>query len=112
MGRPPRVAIGNVVYHVINRANSRMLIFKKDGDYQAFEQILEEAKEKYPMRILAYCLMPNHWHLVLYPTSDEDLPRFMRWITLTHTQRWHARYNNIGYGHLYQGRYKSFPVQK
>ena len=112
MGRSPRAAIGNMVYHVINRANGRMTIFRKDKDYEAFEEILVEAKKKYPMRVISYCLMPNHWHLVLYPAGDEELPRFMRWVTLTHTQRWHAHYKNIGSGHLYQGRYKSFPVQK
>lgn len=73
--------------------------------------ILKEAKEKQRMRILADCLMPNHWHLALYPYEDGDLSNFLRWLTLTHTQRWHAHYKSIGYGHLYQGRYKSFPVQ-
>lgn len=89
-----------MVYHVLNRANGRMKIFRKDKDYEAFEHILEEAKVKHPMHILAYCLMPNHWHLVLCPPGDDDLPRFMRWVTLTHTQRWHAHYQSIGYGHL------------
>lgn len=89
-----------------------MTIFKKEEDYGAFEKVLVEAKERYPMRILAYSLMPNHWHLVLYPQFDEAMPLFMRWLTLTHTQRWHAAHKTIGYGHLYQGRYKSFPVQK
>ena len=63
------------------------------------------------MRILSYCLMPNHWHLLLYPRNDNDMPHFMRWLGLTHTQRWHAAHKTVGYGHLYQGRYKSFPVQ-
>lgn len=111
MARTPRNAIGDMVYHVLNRANGRMRIFQKGRDYQAFEKLLAEAKGKYPMRILAYCLMPNHWHLLLYPRSDHDLSRFMRWLGLTHTQRWHAAHKTIGYGHLYQGRYKSFPVQ-
>jgi putative transposase len=88
-----------------------MQIFRKDEDYQAFEKLLAEAKEKYPMRILSYCLMPNHWHLLLYPQGNEDMPRYMRWLGLTHTQRWHAAHKTIGYGHIYQGRYKSFPVQ-
>lgn len=112
MGRPLRTDIGNIVYHILNRANGRMTMFKKPKDYQAFEHILAEAKEKYPMRILAYCVMPNHWHLVVHPKTDGQLAPFMRWLTLTHAQRWHAHYQNIGYGHLYQGRYKSFPVQK
>lgn len=112
MGRPPRLAVGNIVYHVLNRANGRLKIFEQDKDYQAFEKILGEAKKKYPMRILAYCLMPNHWHLVLFPKYDGDLSNFMRWATLTHTQRWHAFHKSTGYGHLYQGRFKSFPVQE
>ena len=64
------------------------------------------------MRILAYCFMPNHWHLVLWPHTGPDLSRFVRWFTLTHTQRWHAHYHNTGTGHLYQGRFKSFPVEE
>src|SRR5690349_16171191 len=63
------------------------------------------------MRTLAYCVMPNHWHLVLWPRRDEDLSRFMAWVTLTHTQRWHAYRQSAGNGHVYQGRFKSFPVQ-
>lgn len=112
MARILRSPIGDTIYHAFNRANGRMQIFHKNKDYQAFEKILEEAQEKYSMRILAYCLMPNHWHLVLHPRQDNDMPQFMRWLTLTHTQRWHAHYKSTGYGHLYQGRYKSFPVQK
>lgn len=112
MPRAPRSIIGNTVYHVLNRANARMQIFEKEKDYEAFENVLIEAKEKYPMRTLAYCMMPNHWHFVLYPKKDGDLALFMRWLTLTHTQRWLVHRNMIGYGHLYQGRYKSFPVQK
>lgn len=111
MARTPRSAVGNVVYHVLNRANGRMRIFRKDRDYEAFEKVLKDAKERYQVRILSYCLMPNHWHLLLYPRVGGDMPRFMRWLGLTHTQRWHTAHKTIGYGHLYQGRYKSFPVQ-
>ena len=112
MPRPPRKIEGNIIYHVLNRANARMQIFEKEKDYLAFEKILAEAKEKYPMRVLAYCLMPNHWHFVLYPKESKDLALFMRWLTLTHTQRWLVHRDMVGYGHLYQGRYKSFPVQE
>lgn len=112
MGRSPRVDIGNEVYHVLNRANARMTIFEKDKDYEAFELILKEAKGRYLMRVLAYCLMPNHWHFILHPNGDGDLNKFMQWLTLTHTQRWHTHYHSVGYGHLYQGRYKSFLIQK
>jgi putative transposase len=112
MGRPPRAATGGVVYHVLNRANARARIFDDDADYAAFLRIAAEAVERISMRLLAYCLMPNHWHLVLYPRNDGDLSRFTGWLTLTHTQRWHAHRHTAGHGHVYQGRFKSFPVQK
>jgi putative transposase len=113
MGRAPRSAVGGIVYHVLNRANARARILRTDGDYQALERILEQAAGRYPVRVLAYCLMPNHWHLVLHPEEGADgaLSAFMHWITLTHTQRWHAHRDSSGTGHLYQGRFKSFPVQ-
>ena len=111
MGRPPRAAQGGLIYHVLNRANARMQIFDDAEDYAAFERILEEAVERTPMRLLAYCLMPNHWHLVLWPEKDDQLSRFTGWLTLTHTQRWHAHRHSTGSGHVYQGRFKSFPVQ-
>ena len=100
-----------MVFHVLNRGNARARIFHKDADYLAFERILGEAKERYDMRVLTYCLMPNHWHLVLWPRHEGDLSRFMGWLTLTHTQRWHAQRGTGGTGHVYQGRFKSFPVQ-
>jgi putative transposase len=112
MGRPRRLAPGGLVYHVLNRANARRPIFKKDEDYRAFERVLEAVQERVAMRILAYCLMPNHWHLVLWPRKDGDLSTFMRLLTLTHTQRWHAHRHSAGTGHLYQGRFKSFIVEQ
>lgn len=111
MPRPPRASIGGVVYHVLNRANARMTIFDKCGDYAAFEDILEAARQRTRTRVLAYCLMPNHWHLVLWPRADGELSEFAHWLTLTHTQRWHAHRGTVGSGHVYQGRFKSFPVQ-
>ena len=111
MGRPYRVALGGYVYHVLNRANGRLPIFQKEGDYAAFERVLGEALEHVPgFRLLAYCLMPNHWHLVVWPRRDGELSDFGHWLTLTHTQRWHAHYHDVGMGHLYQGRFKSFPI--
>jgi putative transposase len=112
MGRPLRTSLGGYVYHILNRGNGRATLFHKDGDYAAFLQVLAETQTHVPtMRLLAYCLMPNHWHLVLWPQADGELADFMHWLTLTHTQRWHAHYHNVGGGHLYQGRYKSFPVE-
>ena len=110
MPRNARVDVGGEVYHVINRANGRLRIFNKDEDYQLFEKLLLETKELIGMRILAYELMPNHWHLVLYPKNDGDLGAFMHRLSNAHTRKVHARTNTNGSGHLYQGRYKSFLV--
>src|SRR5260370_32063674 len=112
MPRRPRVAPGGFAYHAINRAVARLPLFQKDGDYAAFERVLAEAMQKNPIRLLGYCLMPNHWHFVLWPQRDGQLTAFLRWLTHTHTQRWHAHYHSAGTGHLYQGRFKSFPVQE
>jgi putative transposase len=111
MGRPQRISKGGIVYHALNRANGRLRIFKKQQDFEAFEAILADGVERYAMRLCGYCIMGNHWHLVLWPRADGDLTAFMRWVTVTHTQRWHAAHGTSGTGHVYQGRFKSFPVQ-
>lgn len=112
MARRLRVNAGGYVYHALNRANARMRIFSTDGDYAAFEHVLAQACERTRMRLLSYCLMPNHWHLVLWPRDDGDLSLFMGWLTMTHAQRWHTHHQTVGTGHLYQGRFKSFLVQR
>jgi putative transposase len=86
-------------------------LFEKVGDYAAFLRVMVEAHEQHPIRILSYCVMPNHWHMVLWPRHDGDLTEFVRWMTHTHTMRWHAHYHTAGTGHLYQGRFKSFPIE-
>jgi putative transposase len=111
MGRVSRIDKGDMFYHVINRANFRSLLFANDSEYSDFMEILKRALLIVPMRIIAYCLMPNHWHMVLYPINDGDLSKFMQWITLTHTQRYHTKTKTEGYGHIYQGRYKSFLIE-
>ncbi len=111
MPRLKRIAKGNIVYHVLNRANGRLRIFRKQGDFMAFEQVIAEALERFDMRLCGYCIMGSHWHLVLWPRNDGDLSDFMKWLTVTHSHRWHQAHDTVGVGHLYQGRFKSFPVQ-
>jgi len=89
-----------------------MTIFRSDADFEAFERVLLEAIERSGTRLLSYCLMPNHWHLVVWPKDDGELSEFVGWLTLTHTQRWHAFRQSIGTGHVYQGRFKSFPIEE
>jgi len=106
-----RYAPGGLVYHVLNRGVGRQQLFFSDDDYLAFERVIVETLEKHEMRILSYCSMPNHWHFVLWPANDGDLARFMQRLTITHVTRWQKNYNMVGYGHMYQGRFKSFPVE-
>ena len=111
MGRKPRVGPGGWIYHVMNRAAGRMRMLKTPEDFAAFERIMREAHARCPLRILSYCLLGNHWHIVAWPREDGDLTAYFRWLTHTHARRWRVAHNTVGDGHLYQGRYKSFPVQ-
>ena len=86
-------------------------MFNTEKEYKHFESLLTEAKELTDMRILAYCVMPNHWHLVLFPHTDTVLGEFMGWLTSTHVRQYRTTTKTVGYGHLYQDRYKSFPVE-
>ena len=83
MGRALRKAAGGVIYHALNRANARLPIFQDDADYAAFENVLTESVERFGTKLLAWCVMPNHWHLLLWPSRDGELSEFVRWLTLT-----------------------------
>jgi putative transposase len=111
MPRTARAIEAGLIYHVLNRGNARMKIFEDDADYQAFEQVLAEGLTRYPVELFTYCLMPNHWHLVVRPQTDEALGRLMGWVGVTHVRRHHKRHPRRGGGHLYQGRFKAFPVE-
>jgi putative transposase len=112
MPRRARSLVGGYAYHVLNRANGRLRLFRKDADFAAFEQVLSEAHDRVPLRILAYVLMGNHWHFVVWPRQDQGIQvsEFFRWLCVTHAQRWHAHHGTAGMGHVYQGRFKSFPI--
>ena len=112
MPRTARIAPGGVVFHIINRGNARLRIFGKEADYAAFLKVLSEVLKEMPgMRLLGFCLMPNHWHLVLWPSRGGELGRFMQRLTVRHVRRWHEHRQSGGTGHVYQGTYKSFPIQ-
>jgi putative transposase len=107
MPRTARIAPGGMVFHVLNRGVARMQLFDKPADFQAFERVLQETLDDTPMRICAYCLLPN----LLWPEGDGDLAAFMQRLTITHVRRWQEHRGYVGIGHVYQGRYKSFPVE-
>src|SRR5437764_12735691 len=109
MPRTARASLGGCCYHVLNRGNARAEVFHKRQDYAAFVGLFEPACERLAMRIIAYCLMPNHFHLVLRPHADGDLGRWMQWLLTSHVRRYHRHYG--GSGHVWQGRFKAFPIQ-
>ena len=100
-----------MAFHVLNRAVGRRTVFESADDYSVFGEVVAESLRTRPMRICGYCVMPNHWHMVLWPEHDGDLQAFLQHVTNLHVKRWKKTHNEIGAGHLYQGRYKSFPVQ-
>ena len=96
--------------HVVNRAARRGQLFFSDADYAAFQRVLVQALRKVPTRLVAFCLMPSHWHLVIWPRGDE-FPLFMHWLTGMHARRWHRAHGSEGTGHVYKNRYYAVPVQ-
>jgi putative transposase len=103
--------VGEFVYHVINRAAARMRLFETSQDYVAVQELLFEVKAAIGIRLLAYCIMPNHWHLILWPRNSDEMSQFLQQFTGTHAQRWRAAHESTGAGAVYQGRYRAFPIQ-
>ena len=101
----------DVVFHAFNRAVRGTVLFDSAKDYFAFERIVSEAARRFGLRIICYCLMPNHWHFILWPHEDFQLSKFMHWMELTHAMRWTVSHNVAGTGAVYQGRFKAIPVQ-
>ncbi len=109
----PRVKRGlsdGLIYHVLNRGNGKAKIFHKEEDFWAFIELIKEAKKRYPLCIFAYCLMPNHFHLVVRPFQANYLSKWMQWLMTSHVRRYHRHYKTTG--HIWQGRFKSFIIQK
>ena len=101
----------DMIYHVLNRANGRRSIFETQQDFAAFIKVVAESLIVVPTRLLAYCVLSNHWHFVIWPERDGQLSALLHQITTTHVRRWHRFHNSDGEGHVYQGPFKSFPVQ-
>lgn len=110
MPRARRTSLAAPFFHVVNRSVRRLPIFVRPPDYRAFLRVLEEGLARYPVRLVAFCVLSNHWHLVLGPDGTPQLIRFMQWVTATHAIRWHRLHELTGQGPLYQGRYHSTPI--
>ena len=112
MPRIARVAPGGWVYHVLKRAVTRLPLFHKKAEHAAFERVMREGYARRPTGILARCLMRDHWHFVIWPREDGEVAAFVRWLSHTQVMRWHVAHGTVGWGSLYQGRFRSFPVQR
>jgi putative transposase len=110
MPRTGRAAVGGYGYHVVNRGNRRAEVFHGPDDYAAFAALLRQASAHAPMRVLAFCLMPKHFHAVLWPEGDGDLAAWMHWLLTTHAVRYNRRYGLKG--HVWQGRFSAFPIEQ
>jgi putative transposase len=111
MPRPRRCLLGGMVFHVLNRGVNRRTLFHNAYEFEAFVgDVLETLRTK-QMRICSFCLMPNHWHMVLWPERDGEVTSFLHHLASLHALRWKRRHGEVGLGPLYQGRFKAFPVQ-
>lgn len=108
MARLPRIAVPGLPYHVTQRGNRRQAVFFRDEDYRTYLALLREESARWHLQIWAYCLMTNHVHLLVWPATEESLPR-----AVAETHRRYTRYINFreGWrGYLWQGRFGSVPL--
>ena len=108
MPRTARASVGGICYHVMNRGNRRERVFHSSADYLAFIDFMRRAQQRLPLHLLCYCIMPNHFHLLVRPHGDGDLGRWMHWLMTAHVGRHHCVYESNG--RIWQGRFKAFPV--
>jgi len=96
--------------HVVNRGNLRAQIFRCPADYLGFVAAMTEAGERTVVRLVAFCLMPNHWHLVLWPIKGSEISTYMQVLMNDHLSDLLDRHGTAGSGHVYQGRFKNHPI--
>lgn len=109
MGRSPRIQAPDITFHIINRGNGKNTIFHSDKDFHEYLELLQCYQEKFDMRIYHYVLMSNHVHILVEPSKENSISKFMQGLTLAHTRRFNMRYQSVG--HVWQGRFKSIPIE-
>jgi putative transposase len=109
MSRQRRCFRPGHIYHILNRGVRRHRLFAEDEDYQHFQQLMGAAQVRVPLRIVSYCLMPNHWHIVVWPESSEAISEYFRWLTWSHACHFNASHDLSG--HVYQGPFRSVAVK-
>jgi len=110
MPRRARSIVAGACYHVINRGNNRATVFHDNAEYAAFIGLISDAQERIPLELFAACLMPNHFHVVVRPTSRDDIGHWIHWLLTTHSHRYHLRHATTG--RVWQGPYKAFPIEQ
>jgi putative transposase len=111
MPRSRRVIPPGSVLHVVNRGNDRRALFHSDAEFGAFRDLMRRAATRTPLRILAYALMPNHWHLVVWPETGTQLSRYLQGLCTSHAARWRRETGTVGEGHVYQDRFHAFVIE-
>jgi len=111
MPRRPRSHLPTSYFHVMNRAIRKMPLFTRSRDYRAFLKLLGDGLGRHPVRLVAYCILSNHWHLIVGPADPTELSRLMHWVTTTHAMHWHRRRKTVGQGPVYQGRFRSVVLE-
>lgn len=110
MARRGRYAPGGKIFHVTNRGNDRRVIFRQDQDYKRFLRTLRVGTRRHPVKIYGFCAMPNHFHLIVEPKTDDALSAYMQWVTCCYACDLRARTETKGHGHVFQRRFWSAPI--
>ncbi len=111
MPRRLRHTLQGAAFHVMNRAVRCATIFETPNDYDAFLEVARESLKQHPLKVIAYCVMPSHWHFVVLCDRIKEISDWMHWLAGTHASRWHGAHGTRGTGHLYQDRFLAVPVQ-
>lgn len=110
MSRWQRTLPDGIVQHVVNRGCKRGLLFHEPADCEGFLELIAEAESRCPVRLIAFSLMRNHWHLVVWPEHGEAVSAHMQWLMNAHIRQYRGRHGGRGDGHIYQGRYRNCSV--
>ena len=111
MARRRRGVRPGAFYHVCNRATEKRVLFQTPADFDLWVKTLRQGLEKYPLKIYAFCVMPNHWHLLVSSPSAKLFYKAMQWLGATHAIRWRKRAETVGKGAVYQSRYRCHGVK-
>ena len=112
MARKPRKLPGHHPLHICNRSAGQLTIFQSIADYVRFETCLKEMISNFPLRLFAFCIMPNHYHLLVEGETGPAVIKGLHWLGTTHAVRLRRDTSSIGRGAVYQNRFRAYPIQR